>query len=218
LSPLSSGEILALSESSTTTQTIALAGVLQAACLVDQLARTGQVAPESCNPLIQSLFQFDAETTAAVYGGVHNIDLGLRSLQDILSTNNSAPYRSATRYALGMLHLQKKLSADPEMLNILHSRLQHAAFKADHFTNDINEVCHSVAAIYQDTVSTFKFRVQVSGSMQQLQNSVVADKIRALLLAGIRSAVLWRQLGGKRWHLFTKRRVIASEAQYLREH
>lgn len=206
-----------MGEANITTQTIALAGVLQAAYLVDQLAHSEQAAPESFNPSIQSLFEFDTSTTLAVYGGIHGIQLGLQVLQDLISVNNSPKYRSTTRYALGMLHLEKKLTADQEMLSILHSRLQHTLLKSDHFTSNINEICHSVAAIYQDTVSTFKFRVQVSGSMQQLQDPVVADKIRALLLAGIRSAVLWRQLGGRRWHLFTKRKAITTEARHLLE-
>ncbi|HKM37225.1 MAG TPA: DUF489 family protein, partial [Thiopseudomonas sp.] len=38
-----------------------------------------------------------------------------------------------------------------------------------------------------------------------------AAKVRALLFAGIRSARLWRQLGGRRWHLLTKRGAMLHE-------
>src|SRR5690606_9679820 len=61
------------------------------------------------------------------------------------------------------------------------------------------------AAIYQDTISTFRMRIQVHGDMRFLQQDMVASKVRALLLCGIRSARLWRQLGGSRWHLLWKR-------------
>lgn len=42
-------------------------------------------------------------------------------------------------------------------------------------------------------------------------------KIRALLLAGVRSAVLWRQVGGRRWQLFLWRNKFAKLAKKLIE-
>ena len=82
------------------------------------------------------------------------------------------------------------------MMSVVHSRLEHTSFKAEHFSGHVNDVCHSVSGIYQDTLSKLRFRIKVSGSAQHLQDGVNADIIRALLLAGIRSAFLWRQLGG----------------------
>jgi len=62
-------------------------------------------------------------------------------------------------------------------------------------------VVANLAGLYQETLSTFKFRIQVGGDPRLLQNTENAAKIRALLLAGIRAAMLWRQVGGRRWHL-----------------
>ncbi len=200
---------------SSVSQTLALAGVLQAAYLVDQIARTGSCAAESFNPSIQSLFKFDVDSTQAVYGGIHGVDLGLRVLQDVLNGSNAAQYRTVIRYALGLLYLQKKLSVDNEVMQVIHNRLQHAALKFEHFTDNPEAIAANIASIYQDTVSTMKFRIQVTGSMQQLQNPANADKIRALLMAGIRSAVLWRQTGGKRWHLFLSRQRLQKTARQL---
>jgi CII-binding regulator of phage lambda lysogenization HflD len=59
-----------------------------------------------------------------------------------------------------------------------------------------------LAALYQDTISRLTMRIHVKGVPEHLRKQAVADKIRALLLAGIRSALLWHQLGGRRWHLF----------------
>lgn len=47
--------------------------------------------------------------------------------------------------------------------------------------------------------------------MRHLQDSRNADKVRALLLAGIRSAMLWRQLGGRRWQLLFSRRKLLDQ-------
>ncbi len=42
-----------------------------------------------------------------------------------------------------------------------------------------------------------------------------ADIIRALLLAGIRAAFLWRQLGGRRWRLLLQRKKLLQASQNL---
>ena len=186
-------------------QVLALAALLQASHLVDLVARTGTAPAESVNPLIQSLFRFDADTAAAIYNGTAGLELGLRLLRDVLY-RSGGNNRQLLHYAMGMLHLQKKLLTNPEMLKVLRHRLQHAALNADHFSNNINQISSSVAAIYQDTISTFSYRIQVSGSQQQLQDPRNADLIRSLLLSGIRAAVLWRQTGGRRWHVLTRRR------------
>ncbi|MGK0501025.1 MAG: high frequency lysogenization protein [Oceanicoccus sp.] len=204
-----------LSDNSIGAQTIALAGVMQSAYLVDQIARSGHAPIESFNPSINSLFAFDADNAGDVYGGLQGVKLGLQVLTDVLNGKNKQQYRSIIRYSLGMLFLQKKLSAKPELLTIIRNRLDHAAIKAEHFSDDTPNATANIASIYQDTLSTFKFRIQVNGSLQQLQNANNADNIRALLLAGIRGAVMWRQTGGRRWQLFFHRQKILRMAQQL---
>jgi len=50
-------------------------------------------------------------------------------------------------------------------------------------------------------LSTLQRRIQVKGNAIYLQQPGVAERIRCLLFAAVRSAYLWRQLGGKRYHL-----------------
>jgi high frequency lysogenization protein len=204
-----------LTSTSYNSQALALAGVLQCTYLVDQLARTGSAPIESVNPSINSLFRFDADSVELVYGGLQGVKTGLQLVCDVLSGHHRNEYQAVVRYAMGVLFLQKKLSANQELLAILRNRLEHTALKAEHFSDDSHSVNASLAAIYQDTAGTFKFRIQVNGSMQQLQNPQNADAIRALLLAAIRSAVLWRQTGGKRWHFISRRSALRRAAQDL---
>jgi len=49
-----------------------------------------------------------------------------------------------------------------------------------------------------------------------LADADTANLIRALLLAAIRAAVLWRQCGGRRWRLLLQRRDLLHAAQRLR--
>jgi high frequency lysogenization protein len=196
-------------------QALALAGVVQVARLVDQISRTGSYPEEFLTSSINSLFEFDAASTADVYGGVPGLKLGLANLASMLSNQDEPESRDMVRYVFGLLHLERKFSNDTEMTAVVKARLEHAQFKSEHFTSHVNEVCSSLSGIYQDTISTFQFRIKVSGSMQQLQNPTNADLIRALLLAGIRSAFLWRQLGGRRWKLLLQRRKLLQLAQSL---
>lgn len=198
-----------------TDQVLALAGVTQVARLVDQVSRTGEYPTEFLTPIINSLFAFDADSTAAIYGGVVNLKLGLHNLSALLANRDGPENQELVKYLFSLLYLERKFAANPQMQDIVHSRLEHTAFKSEHFASHVNEVCQSLSGIYQDTLSNFKFRIKVSGSAQQLENPRNADIIRALLLAGIRSAYLWHQLGGRRWHLMFRRRKLLDRAQSL---
>lgn len=196
-------------------QTLALAGIMQATYLVDQIARTGQADDAAVNGILHSLLVFDSDDPTIVYAGTHNLQLGLRALRDVLSGHRRDAYQGCVRYALGTLILQKLLARAPDSQAAIRSRLQHTEKKLEFFTQDINEISSSLASIYQDTISHFKYRIQVTGSLQQLQNSNNADRIRALLLAAIRSAWLWRRLGGRRWHLILNRNALKKSADVL---
>lgn len=196
-------------------QTIALAGVAQAARLVDQISRTGSYPLEFLEPSIHSLFRFDVERVEEVFGGLPGVKLGLHNLSNLLVSQREAESREMVRYVFSLLYLERRFAANPEMMAVVRSRLEHASFRAEHFARNVNELCHSVSGIYQDTLSQLKFRIKVSGSAQHLQNPQKADVIRALLLAGIRAAFLWRQLGGRRWRLVMQRRRMLQASQSL---
>ncbi len=196
-------------------QVVALAGVAQAARLVDQISKTGSYPLEFLEASIHSLFEFDADSVLDVFGGLPGLKLGLHNLSSLLANRQEEESRDMVRYVFSILYLERKFAGDPEMMSVVHSRLQHANFRAQHFAGHVNDICHSISGIYQDTLSKLKFRIKVTGSAQHLQDSRNADIIRALLLAGIRSAFLWRQVGGQRWRLLVKRRQLLTASQNL---
>lgn len=196
-------------------QVVALAGVAQAARMVDQVSKTGSYPMEFLQPTINSLFVFSPDGAADIFGGVPGVKLGLHNLSTLLADKNARENRDLVRYVFGLIYLERKFSANAQMMAVVRSRLEHTSFRAEHFSSHVNELCHSVSGIYQDTLSLQKFRIKVTGSAQHLQNSRNADIIRALLLAGIRSAFLWRQLGGHRWHLLLQRRQLLRTSQNL---
>ncbi len=196
-------------------QAIALAGVAQAARIVDQISKTGSYPLDFLESSIHSLFEFDADNVEDVFGGLPGVKLGLHNLSSILANQKEQDHRDVVRYVFSLLYLERKFAASGEMMSVVRSRLEHTSFRAEHFANNVNTLCHSVSGIYQDTLSQLKFRIKVTGSAQHLQNQQNADVIRALLLAGIRSAFLWRQLGGRRWKLIIQRKRLLQTSQNL---
>lgn len=196
-------------------QAIALAGVAQAARIVDQVSKSGTYPLEFLEPSIHSLFEFEPGSAEDVFGGIAGVKLGLQNLSAMLANRQGEENRDVVRYVFNILYLERKFAANGDMMSVVRSRLEHASFNAEHFAGHVDDVCHSVSGIYQDTLSKLKFRIKVTGSAQHLNDERNADIVRALLLAGIRSAFLWRQTGGRRWKLLFQRKQILQLSQQL---
>ncbi len=94
------------------------------------------------------------------------------------------------------------------MLQLIGTRMDQIQGQVEHFGIAHENVIAAFGGLYEDTLSTFRQRIQVHGDMRHLQQRDNAARIRALLLSGIRSARLWRQLGGHRWQLILSRRKL----------
>ena len=71
--------------------------------------------------------------------------------------------------------------------------------------------------LYEDTVTQRGKRIMIHGDPHILQRQGTPEKLRALLLAGIRAAMQWQQVGGKRWHfLFQRKRMLETVLQRLK--
>ena len=196
---------------------IALAGALQCIQLVEELAKTGYLKSDQFEVAVKSLFIQSPESTESVYGGVQHLRMGLETLRDLLENHKSPKHGDKIRYLLGIIHLQKRLMSKPDLLDVISSRLEKAKSQAKHFNETHDNVVANIAGIYLDTVSKFNFRIQVAGEYTYLQQQRVADQVRTLLLAAIRSAILWRQVGGSRWHLIFYRSKLSKAVEGLLE-
>jgi high frequency lysogenization protein len=72
-----------------------------------------------------------------------------------------------------------------------------------------------IAGLYTRTISTLSPRIVINGRPQHLQVDRTVNWIRTLLFAGLRSAVLWRQMGGGRFSLMFGRKKMLEQAQTL---
>ena len=195
---------------------LALAGTFQAAALVEQLAKTGYLPSSELEASIGSLFVQNPDDVISVYGGNYQgVELGLSVMSELLSRQKSASYPDTLRYVLGILHLQKKMMGRQDMLQVIGKRLEQGALQAERFGITHENVIANLADIYSDTISTFKFRIQVIGDYNYLQQPRIANQVRALLFSGIRAATLWRQVGGRRPQILLQRKQIIGSAEQI---
>jgi len=197
-------------------RTLAFAGIYQSAELVRQVARQGLFNQAEFEVCIKSVLKIDADSVEEVYGGVGGVKMGLRMLCG--QAGNKTQNTEVLRYILGMIVLERKLIKQPDMLNYISLGLEMVQAQAEVYSVTHPEVIAQLAKLYTETLSTFDYRhrIKVNGERRFLDNQNNADKIRALLLAGVRSTVLWRQKGG-RWLQFIFRKKMIQTAEQLLE-
>lgn len=198
-------------------QTIALAGVYQATALVDSLARSGQADPMAMEKSLYSIFQTDADSTSEIFSGIDGVRYGLQQLQQQL-TSPAREQIETTRYGISVLLLSGKLLKHPKKLEQISASIKAASAKLDLYNYAHSNQIATLADIYSSTISDLSPRIMVKGDPMHLQNPETQNRIRALLLAGIRSAILWRQLGGSRIQLLLKRKLLVKTAGLLLTH
>ncbi|AAU90683.1 MULTISPECIES: high frequency lysogenization protein HflD [Methylococcus] len=195
-------------------QVIALAGLAQATHLVRQIAQRGSADAGDMEAVVRSVFAIDADDVPSVYGGVDKIKTGLQILDRQLA-GFEPPDAELARYGATLILLERKLVSAPRLLETLRTGIEQVKEQAEYFGELNDTVYANLADLYQRTVSQLRPRVMVNGQPSHLTNSTNANRIRALLLAGIRSVVLWRQCGGERWKLLFQRSAMRKEARRL---
>ncbi len=197
-----------------THQTIALAGIAQSVALVQQLATTGSADSSALEASIASLFVNDEHGVENVYGGLSGLKLGLEQLNNQLTGLKIANPEQA-RYAASLVFLENQLSKQPALLKTIFTGIERAQTQSEHFGLLHENVLANLGEIYKTTISTLQPRIMVNGEQEYLSRPDIANKIRACLLAGIRSAILWKQCGGTRWKFLFYRKKIQAELQKL---
>ncbi|HEY0720509.1 MAG TPA: high frequency lysogenization protein HflD [Gammaproteobacteria bacterium] len=198
-----------------TDRTLALAGIFQCATQVARVARRGFADSAAFETTIHSLFVTNPQETADVYGSRAALRPGLHELIRQIEARQERDV-DITRYSLALLVLERKLAKRRELLDVISKGIQNAQRQADHFQSYIHDsVIGNLADTYLKSISLLTPRIMVKGENNFLMEQGNADKVRALLLAGIRSAVLWSQCGGSRWQLLFRRRSYLEEAERL---
>ena len=192
---------------------LALAGLFQACALAQQLANDGRCDEAAMEASIASVFRIDAPSVIGVYGNISNLKFGLRQL--ISQLDDGDRDMAVTRMIVTVMRLERSLTNRPALLEKLQQGIVAAQRQVEHFGQDSAQVTGRLAQLYASTLSTLTPRVMVSGNPQLLQQTPIVEKIRANLLAAVRSAVLWRQVGGRQWQVIVFRRQCGMLARGL---
>lgn len=196
-------------------RTLALAGVFQATELVRQAACHGTWSGYAASSCLDSLFMLEGEMPDEIYGGREKVRLGIETLLAVLQ--GESRYTESLRYAIGLMQIERKFRRSKKSQHQLGVGLEKITGMGEELDQHDREnlQAHEISQLYTDTISMLSPRIVVNGKPQYLKNERTVDWVRTLLLAGLRSAVLWRQLGGGRFELMFGRKKIVREAQSL---
>ena len=191
---------------------IALAGLFQATDMVHNIAHQGLADADDFETCIASLLKVDAASSEDIYGGIAKLRTGLQLLVKQLQNPKNM---EITRYSVSLLVLERKLGKQPSLIQRIREGIAAAGDKLDYFPLTHDNIIASLAELYTNTISTLSPRIMVNGQPNHLERAENANRIRALLLAGIRAAWLWQQSGGGRLTLLLRRKVLLAEARRL---
>jgi high frequency lysogenization protein len=186
---------------------LALAGIAQALQQVRRIAETGHSEASVVRTAIDSVFRIDADSPQAIYGSASNVAPGLRLLHNYF--RNQGQDEMLPRLALAVLQLERRFVREHAVVEQVSQGIERAQRQSVELGDSAHpEVLAALGGLYADTISHLKPRVMVQGNPHYLGQAGVVAEIRALLLAAVRSAVLWRQTGGQYWDFLISRKAM----------
>lgn len=195
----------------TNDQVMALAAMCQITKYVQQVAQTGQISDYDLQNALHGITVTDPKQPSDVFTEL-NLRSGYRLVVQQLDSGQEKSVE-LVKYVGGLIQLERALSGSPRSMAELGQRLDDISRRLDHFSLSDETLIAAIADIYADVISPLGQRIQVFGKPALLKQTAVQNRIRALLLAGIRAAVLWRQVGGKRRQFFLSKGKIVKIAQ-----
>ena len=148
---------------------------------------------------MQSILVLDAINTPAVYGGINGVNSGLRMLKDGVLSSPQAQDVELLRYVMTVFDLQRQLYRDDAAFAKFGQAVERlSSVSSENFTQECSQV-------YQQHISDLRPQIIVQGEQDYLQQAEIPPQIRALLLAAVRSSVLWQQKGGNRFKVLWER-------------
>jgi len=196
---------------------VGLAGVFQAAELVQLIATNKPVDMTCYENSLKSIFTIHSNEALDIYQNWHGLEVGVQAFSRYYT--KPKPHDMQTfRYALGILQLTKRFLKHKDMPTQLRQRIERVEQQVAYFGGQTHpNIIANLAEAYQQTLSTLPFRLMVYGNNEALKQQDTVNKVRALLLSGVRAAVLWQQKGGNLLWLFCRAKGYAKiMQQYLK--
>lgn len=194
---------------------LALAGIIQASTLLYEMVMENKVDEAAFTICMNSIYNQQPAHIMDVYGSLAGLQKGLSTLGRLFNMPRSVEYREISRYTISALHLARKLAKNKVLMEKLSNKIRFTSTQAQYFSTTHSNVIASIAQSYIDTLGNLPFRIQIIGRPEIMKRPETLDKARALLMAAVRSAVLWQQLGASQWLFLFRRKALANTAQKL---
>ena len=189
-------------------QTIALAGLYQSLALVQNIAWKGNTDHSCMVPTIESILKLDVNEFIDVYGSTNNLQLGIQTLKTALQNKSEKHAVERTRYAINLMYLASKLAVNPNAVSSLGTQIERISNQYNSVAESFDDITQDLGGLYREYISPLGPKIIIEGDPVYLKLDQNASKIRALLLAGIRAIILWKQANGKRWTLLLGRKSL----------
>ena len=196
-------------------QVIAIAAVCQSAYMIQKAARGQTITSEELTNLLNGVLVTSPNSIFDIYENIEDFVNGSELTIKQLSGQAIGKDVELTRYVAGILALSKQILKSGTSLEKLQQGIENIERRLEYFSIDDASVIENFADIYSEAISPLGQKIQVIGNPDVLKLPSTQHKVRALLLSGIRAAVFWRQIGGKRRQFLFKRKQILQEAILL---
>lgn len=193
-------------------QTIALSAICQSAQLIQQISKGKPYDKEQFAIIVSGIMVTSPKTIFDVYPTVEEVAAGCELLIHQLSGQTTSRDVEATRYIAGIMSLSKRLLRSTSSLQNLTDALAKIERRLEHFELLSPSIIQNFADTYREVISPIGQKIQIIGNPDILKQPDTQNKVRALLLAGVRAAVLWRQFGGQRRQFLLSRKRILQDA------
>ena len=175
-------------------QTLALAGIYQSCLVVSDIAWSGKYVEDDLLPLINSILKIDSSNIEDIYIDKKSLKTGLIYLRKQIVGDIFTRSSETRRYISSMQILADKVISNNEMVSTIQILLKE--LKDEISSSSVDDQSKKLSSIYQQTLSMVDPRIVVNGENVNLMNPIQAARIRTALFAGVRSIILWKQLGG----------------------
>lgn len=204
-------------------ESIALAALFQCCSQINRIAHTGYCDEHSAATVFRALLVTDPNTVEDIYK-TSDLKNGFKSLIEGFSTDgitdNNA--KELAKLAMQVIALTDRIMGNTSLYNRLSNEIDSLKLQIEKNNPDFLEGSTSVvmnsdnvekfAQLYQSLISPNFSKLLIFGEERFLSSTENQNRIRALLLAGIRAVVLWNQVGGKKLYLMFRRKDILSYA------
>jgi high frequency lysogenization protein len=198
----------------------ALAALTQAVYLVDCIARKGLADAEDFHVMTDSIFADSSvhHPVANLYGGISRLDTGLRLSIKILRGDPLPQTKTLMAYSAGLLSLERRLSKNREIRQKLADGMSRIGKQRQYFGDVVHaNIIAAIAELYGETISTIRPRIIVRGKSEYLSQNANTQRVRTLLMAGLRAAHIWHKHGGGHLSLLIRRKTLLHELEQLQK-